>query len=206
MGPHTPVTDLVSLWVAINPFAVLAVFIAVTKDCDARTRRRTAIATVLVSYVVILFFIAVGQIVIEAIGITLHVFEIAGGIVLLLFAVSLVIGQNSRPELPKEDYSNIAVYPLAIPATAGPGTMLMAMLLTDNTRFGMLQQAQTATAAGAVLVILLVMLLFAQPITRAIGISGASVIQRIMGMILCAVAVNAILTGIGIWLKTQGMA
>jgi multiple antibiotic resistance protein len=200
MGQHTPVADFVSLWVTINPFAVLAVFIAVTKGFDERTRRRTAVASVVVSYAVVLLFIAVGQIIIEAIGIPLHVFEIAGGIVLLLFAISLVIGQDSARELPKEDYSSVPIYPLAIPATAGPGTMLMAMLLTDNARFGVFQQAQTATAAGVVLAILLVMLLFAQPITRAIGVSGASVIQRIMGMILCAVAVNAIMTGVSIWL------
>ena len=115
------------------------------------TQRRTAIVTVLASYAVILFFIAVGQLVIEAIGITLHVFEIAGGIVLLLFAISLVIGQDSRRELPKEEYSNVAIYPLAIPATAGPGTMLMAMLLTDNARYGIFQQAQTATPPASFL-------------------------------------------------------
>lgn len=59
-------------------------------------------------------------------------------------------------------------------------------------------------AGGIVLAILLAMLRFAQPITRAIGISGAGVIPRIMGMILCAVAANAILTGMSIWLEMQG--
>jgi multiple antibiotic resistance protein len=200
MGLHTPLADFVSLWVTVDPIAVLAIFIAVTKKCDDATRRRVAIQSVLVSYAVLLFFIAAGQIIIEAIGLSLRVFQIGGGIVLLLFAISLVIGQESETKV-ADDHSNIAIYPLAIPAIAGPGTILMAMLLTDNSRLGVWEQVQTASAAGIVLAILLVMLLFAKPIMKAIGQSGASVIRRIMGMILCAVAVNAVLSGVASWLS-----
>lgn len=206
MGPHTPLADFISLWVVVDPFAVLAIFIGVTRGMDVAARRRIAVKSVLLSYAVILFFIAAGQFIIEAIGLTLPVFQIGGGIVLMLFAISLVIGYEGDATITQEKYSNPAVYPLAMPAIAGPGVMLMAMLLTDNTRLSAYEQAQTALAAGAVLVILLVMLLFAQPITRAIGTSGASIIRRIMGMILCAVAVNAILTGLSAWLKAQGLA
>jgi len=201
MGLHTPLADFVSLWVTVDPIAVLAIFIAVTKKCDDATRRRVAIQSVLVSYAVLLFFIAAGQIIIEAIGLSLRVFQIGGGIVLLLFAISLVIGQESETKVAADGHSNIAIYPLAIPAIAGPGTILMAMLLTDNSRLGVWEQVQTASAAGLVLAILLVMLLFAKPIMKAIGQSGASVIRRIMGMILCAVAVNAVLGGVASWLS-----
>ncbi len=190
----------------VDPFSVLAIFVGVTHGMDAAARRRMAVKSVLLSYVVILFFIVAGQFIIEAIGLTLHVFQIGGGIVLMLFAISLVVGHEGDEAIAQEKYSNPAVYPLAVPAIAGPGVMLMAMLLTDNTRLSWFEQAQTATAAAVVLVILLVMLMFAQPITRAIGTSGASIIRRIMGMILCAVAVNAILIGLSTWLKTQGLA
>lgn len=206
MGPHTPLADFISLWVVVDPFAVLAIFVGLTRGVDAATRRRTAVKSVALAYVVLLFFIVAGQFIIEAIGLTLHVFQIGGGIVLMLFAISLVVGQEGDETITQEKYSNPAVYPLAVPAIAGPGVMLMAMLLTDNTRLSAFEQAQTATAAAVVLAILLAMLMFAQPITRAIGTSGASIIRRVMGMILCAVAVNAILTGLGTWLKTQGLA
>jgi multiple antibiotic resistance protein len=206
MGPHAPLADFISLWVVVDPFAVLAIFIGVTRGMDTAARRRIAVKSVLISYVVILFFITAGQFIIEAIGLTLHVFQIGGGIVLMLFAISLVVGYEGDEPIALEKYSNPAVYPLAMPAIAGPGVMLMAMLLTDNTRLSVYEQAQTAAAGGVVLAILLMMLFFAQPITRAIGTSGASVIRRIMGMILCAVAVNAILTGLSTWLKTQGLA
>ncbi|MCF8476798.1 MAG: MarC family protein [Pseudolabrys sp.] len=201
MGAHTPLADFVSLWVTVDPVAVLAIFIAVTKKCNDAERRRIAVQSVLVSYAVLIFFIAAGQFVIEAIGLSLRVFQIGGGIVLLLFAISLVLGQEGGVNVAAEDHSNIAIYPLAIPAIAGPGTILMAMLLTDNSRLSIWEQVQTATAAGVVLAILLVMLLFAKPIMKAIGMSGASVIRRIMGMILCAVAVNAVLTGVASWLS-----
>ena len=183
MGPHAPLADFISLWVVVDPFSVLAIFVGVTHGMDAAARRRMAVKSVLLSYVVILFFIVAGQFIIEAIGLTLHVFQIGGGIVLMLFAISLVVGHEGDEAIAQEKYSNPAVYPLAVPAIAGPGVMLMAMLLTDNTRLSWFEQAQTATAAAVVLVILLVMLMFAQPITRAIGTSGASIIRRIMGMI-----------------------
>lgn len=201
MGAHTPLADFVSLWVTVDPVAVLAIFIAVTKKCNDAERRRIAVQSVLVSYAVLIFFIAAGQFIIEAIGLSLRVFQIGGGIVLLLFAISLVLGQEDGTSVTPEEHSNIAIYPLAIPAIAGPGTILMAMLLTDNSRLSIWEQVQTATAAALVLAILLVMLLFAKPIMKAIGMSGASVIRRIMGMILCAVAVNAVLTGVASWLS-----
>src|SRR5204863_9080543 len=85
-------------------------------------------------------------------------------------------------------------YPLAVPAIAGPGTMLTVMLLTDNGRFSVSQQAMTTVVVVAVLLVQYVLLLAAQPVSRLIGKGGANVIRRVMGMVLASVAVNAVLT------------
>ena len=130
MGAHTPLADLVSLWVTVDPVAVLAIFIAVTKKCDDATRRRIAVQAVLVSYAVLIFFIAAGQFIIEAIGLSLRVFQIGGGIVLLLFAISLVLGQDGGASVAPEEHTNIAIYPLAIPAIVKPIKMSSSMTVS----------------------------------------------------------------------------
>ena len=196
MGPRAFLHDFVAFWVVIDPFAVLPVFLALTSQATSAERRQLAVASILVAAAVIGFFIACGQLLIESIGISLRAFQIAGGVVLFLFAVSLVLGETasrSPDTTAATSPFEAAVYPLAIPAISGPGTMLSAILLTDNARFGVVDQIQTGVSAAAVL-------FGATPITRTIGPGGANVLKRIMGMILAAVAANTVLTGLGSWL------
>src|SRR6266478_7440828 len=88
------VRDFLAIWVIIDPLTALPVFIALTAGCDSPTRRRIAGIATLVSLALLAFFICLGQIIIEAIGISLLAFEIAGGLILFLFAVDLVIGKE----------------------------------------------------------------------------------------------------------------
>lgn len=197
------VHDFVTFWVVIDPIAVLPVFLALTADHTPAERRKIAVETILVAFAVIAFFIGVGQIILDTMGISLRAFQIAGGVVLFLFAVSLVLGDPvpvRADDRPGAQRTAVAVYPLGIPTISGPGTMLTAMLLTDNERFGPMEQVDTAISAVAVLVILLGMLFAADPITRAIGTGGANILRRIMGMILATVAVNTVLGALGSWL------
>jgi multiple antibiotic resistance protein len=197
------INDFLTIWVIIDPIAALPVFIALTAPFDQPTRRKVALIAVLVSLGVLVFFICLGQIIIEAMGISLRSFEVAGGVILFVFAVDLVIGKPRPPS--KEDVASetpmqLAVYPLAIPNLAGPGSMLTVMLRTDNSRFSLLEQAHTTASLAAVLAITFVLLLFASQITRVIGTGGANVLKRVMGMIIAAYAVNLVFGGIGQWL------
>ena len=94
----------------------------------------------------------------------------------------------------------VAVYPLAIPNLAGPGAILTVILRTDNSKVSILEQVHTAAAVAAVLLIGYFLLLLAGPITRIIGVGGANVIKRIMGMIIAAYAANLVFGGIADWL------
>ena len=96
--------------------------------------------------------------------------------------------------------TDVAVYPLAVPKIAGPGTMLTVVLLTDDHRFDIVQLSLTTGVLAVVLAITLVVLLLAAPITRLIGAAGASIIGRVMGMILMALAVHTVLSAFGAWL------
>lgn len=194
------VSDFVTLYVVVDPLAASSVFLAITAAYTAQAKRKIATLSVVFAFVVLLFFIVVGQIIVESMGISLRAFQIAGGIVLFLFAASMILAEPAPPASGGDGgVASIAVYPLAIPAIAGPGTMLTVMLLTDNDRFGVAEQATTTAVVLAVLLIQYALLLLAEPVSRVIGRNGANILRRVMGMILASVAVNAVMSAIGSW-------
>ncbi len=193
-------SDFVTLYVVVDPLAASSVFLAVTGGLSTAMKRKIAMLSVGFAFGVLLFFIAVGQIIIGAMGISLRAFQIAGGIVLFLFAASMILAEAKEPSSGGDGgAAALAVYPLAIPAIAGPGTMLTVMLLTDNDRFSVAEQAETTAVVVAVLLIQYALLLLAEPVSRLIGKSGANILRRVMGMILASVAVNTVLGAIGGW-------
>jgi multiple antibiotic resistance protein len=195
----------VTLWVVIDPIGTVPVFIAVTAGLGAAARRSTAFVAVGVSAAVLLFFLVLGQILIDALGIGLNSFQVAGGIVLFLFALTMIFGESkSRTDLrdaeldadPAEAAPSVAIFPLAVPSLASPGAMLAIVMLTDNNRFSVAEQAVTAAVMLAVLAVALGLMLVAGPVIRLIGAAGAAIVSRVMGMILASVAANAVLSGL----------
>ena len=197
------INDFLTIWVIIDPITTLPIFIALTAGYDVATRRRVALVTAATALVVLVFFISFGQIIINAMGISLRTFEMSGGIILFLFSVQLVIGEDKPPSaegVAQATPMERAIYPLAIPNLAGPGAMLTVMLRTDNSHISFVEQLHTSAAVVLVLLITFVLLLLAGVITRLIGVGGANVIKRVMGMILAAYAVTLVLHGVGDWL------
>lgn len=198
--------NFVTLWVVIDPIGTIPVFIAVTAGMTAQARRATARTAVLVSMGVLLFFLVFGQLLIDALGISLLSFQVAGGIVLFLFALTMIFGepkQETDKKMIAEDGSaeepkrpSPAVFPLAVPSLASPGAMLAIVLLTDNNRFSVADQTITGIVMVLVLVVAYVCMLLAEPIIRIIGDSGAAIVSRVMGMILASVAADAVLSSI----------
>lgn len=197
--------EFVTLWVVIDPIGTIPVFIAVTAALSAAERRKTALQAALVSAAVLMFFLVFGQILIDALGIGLLSFQVAGGIILFLFALTMIFGE-SKPEsdtrsaeldetLP-EGGPSPAIFPLAVPSIASPGAMLAIVLLTDNNRFAISEQAVTAGVMLLILAIAYICMLAAGPIIRVIGMSGSAIISRVMGMILASVAANAVLSAV----------
>ena len=198
------IRDFLALWVVLDPITALPLFVALTAGLPAPVRRRIAGMSTLIALVVLVFFIACGQIVINSIGVSLRAFQIAGGIILFLFAVDLVIGGEKPAAAADHDRTNplqLAIYPLAIPTLAGPGAMLTVMLRTDNSQISILEQMHTTLALVLVLAITWGLLLAAGLVTRIIGHGGANVLKRIMGMILAAYATTLVLEGLASWLN-----
>ncbi len=198
--------EFVTLWVVIDPIGSIPVFIAVTAGMSLAARRKTALIATLVSIGVLLFFLVLGQLLIDALGIGLLSFQVAGGIVLFLFALTMIFGEPKQEtdlntveldeERPKTERPSPAVFPLAVPSLASPGAMLAIVLLTENDLHTFAQQSLTAVIMVIVLLIAYVFMLLSDPIIRLIGNSGAAIISRVMGMILASVAADAVLTAL----------
>ena len=120
---------------------------------------------------------------------------------LFLFALTMIFGESKPEEEVKlvRSARDTAVFPLSVPSIASPGAMLAAVMQTENEVFTLAQQLQVTTMMLAVLVVVLVLMLGASFVIRLIGNSGASIISRVMGLILASVAVESVLSGIKIY-------
>ena len=192
------ISSFVFFFAVIDPVGTLPVFIAVTSAHSEWQRRKIAILSVAVATGILMFFLLLGQYLLEAIGVPLSAFQVAGGIVLFLFALTMIFGEG-KPEMEvgiiREGHET-AIFPLAVPSIASPGAMLAAVVLTDNHRFDPIHQVNTASSMLAVLAIVLLLLLTANWIYRWIGNAGASIVSRVMGLILASVATTNVLVGL----------
>src|SRR5262249_35192023 len=131
--------------------------------------------------------------------VTLNAFRIAGGLVLLLLGLRMMFDVGHEPEPARETpmaSRDIAVFPLAMPLIAGPGAIMSIVLLTANDLHSIPQQAGTAIAMGLVLAVTYAVLKAAAPIHRLLGSTGTNVVARITGLVLTALAVQAMLVGL----------
>lgn len=201
MDLNTIFREFITLFVVIDPIGSIPVFLFATKYVPRALHRRFAIRAVAVATAVLLGFLFFGQLVLEAMGLRLGSFQIAGEIVLFIFAMTMIFG-DSKPqreiEEAERDHLEGAVFPLAIPSIASPGAMLGVVVLTDNHQNSFGDQLITAGALLVVLAITLALLLAATRVYKHIGNTGANIISRVMGMLLAAVAVDAILGGMDV--------
>ena len=191
-------TTFIFFFAVIDPIGTVPVFIAVTQNFDVKEKRRIAFRAVMYACLVLLFFIIAGELILNAINIPLPAFQIAGGIVLFLFALTMIFGESKPEEEIKsaKEITQTAIFPLAIPSIASPGAMLAAVLLTENSQFSIWEQFQSGMTMISVLAVVLLLLILATTVHKLIGDAGASIISRIMGLILTAVAVSNVIEGI----------
>ncbi|MEL6334681.1 MAG: MarC family protein [Cyanobacteria bacterium J06626_26] len=190
--------DAVTLFVVIDPIGLVPIFIAITQKEPQLSRRRIASLGVGISTMILLAFLVMGQPLLDALDISLPAFRTAGGLLLLIVGLQMVL-QESGGHVASTDPAasiDLAVFPLATPLIAGPGSIMSVVLLTDNLKFGLVDQSLTAFALVCVLLITYVALLCANWIQKRLGRTGVNVITRILGVLLAALAMETILAGI----------
>jgi len=192
------ISTFIFFFAVIDPIGTIPVFIAVTGQYQEKIKRKIAINATLAAALILIFFVVAGEVILTAIDIPLSAFQIAGGIVLFIFALSMIFGESKPEEEIKMASSGneTAIFPLAVPSIASPGAMLAAVLMTENKQYNLWEQTQTTAIMLSVLLIVLLLMLAASWVHRLIGNSGASIISRVMGLILSSVAVANVLAGI----------
>lgn len=191
------------LFAVIDPLGSVPVFLEATKHFDDQQKKKIAIKATLIAAGILLFFIVIGQLIMETMHITLPAFQISGGIILFLFALTMVFGNEKTKEGKKliRDYEHVTIFPIAIPSIASPGAIMAVVLLTDNNTFTFLQQLKTTGIVMLVMLATCLLLLAARKVQQKIGEGGILVISKIMGLILASFAVQSVLSGIKDYFK-----
>jgi len=194
---HRLVENLVTLIVVLDPVGSVPIFLHATAQLAARERNRVAFIATAVAGLVLLLFLYFGQYLLQEMHIGLAAFRIGGGAVLFVFALRMIFGGHREGAAvePSRTPAEIAVFPVALPAIAGPGALLAVVLLTDNDRFTLAEQSVTAGLTILALAGVLAALLLATAVRRLLGAAGIMVVTQIMGLILAAFSVQQMLDG-----------
>lgn len=204
---NTFLVAFATLFATVGVADIAFIFAALTKDNTAAERRVLATRGVLVAFVILVFFAVLGDDILGLFGITIPALRTAGGILLLLISIDMVFARHSggtgttdAEEKEARQSQDISVFPLAMPLMAGPGAISAVILLITSTE----TQLDFWLVMLALLVIMILAwltLLIAIPIQRLLGLTGLSVVSRVVGILLSALAVQFVFDGI----RTSGL-
>lgn len=183
----------VTLFVIIDPPGTIPLFLALTSGRTAKMRRRASWQAVLVAFSVIVVFAVFGQQILQYLGIGIPALQGAGGLLLVLVALELLTGQAEQPREVAD--VNVALVPLGTPLLAGPGAIVATIVFVRRADGGAGYLAVGA-AILAVHVVLYAFLRFSGAIIKVVRESGISLITRISGLLLSAIAVQLIATSV----------
>jgi multiple antibiotic resistance protein len=195
---------LVTFFVVNDPPGCAPIYAGLTSGASPAHRRSMAIRAVFVAAIILFVFAAVGEGILNALGVSLSAFRIAGGIMLFLIALEMVFEKRTErredraakvaatPEL-----EDVSIFPMAMPMIAGPGSIASVMLMMSRNH-GVERVAVVLAALATILVLTLLALLAAGPLMKLLGARIEAVITRILGVLLGALAVQFVIDGIRI--------
>ena len=185
-------TDLikmtVALFIVVNPLGSVPIFVSLTQDMDKQQRKRTYHLAILTGLILLAFFAVVGQNVLILFGISLDSFMIAGGILLLIVAVRLLVIGGWTENLSLSE--SVGAVPIGCPLLVGPGAITTAILSLQSS--GILV---TLLSVAITFMIVWIILRFIDPIYRVLGKNGSLVITRVMALLIASIAVQYVLEG-----------
>ena len=188
--------QFVTLCVTVDPIGNVPLFLALAGARSTGELRRMATRAILVAAGVLLAFVLAGNLLLTTLGIGIASFQIAGGVILFRLALRMIFEDEERAaEEARKARRDPAIFPLAIPAIAGPGSILACTVLADSSRGDVAAQAGTCAVIVGVLAIQWALLMIAAPIQRWMGEAGMSVLTRILGIVLAAMSVEIMLSG-----------
>jgi multiple antibiotic resistance protein len=192
---------LVSIFAIVNPVGTIPTFVALTAGFSERERRLVITKAVLVGAGVLLAFGLVGQRIFDVFSITIPAFRIAGGILIFKVAFDMLHGERPRSDSNEQEITdalereNVGITPLGVPLLTGPGAITTLMILVA-TNTGATDRLLIYAAVAAVFLAAFLLLTLGERLFRFMGRSGLMVFTRIMGLLLAALAVQFVVTGI----------
>lgn len=192
------VTAFTTLFVVIDPPGQTPIFMALTQDMDARTRRGIAIRACLTAAGILAMFAAFGEAVLGFVGISMPAFRVAGGVLLFLTAMDMLFDRRTKrreDRAEEEEHADPSVFPLGIPLIAGPGS-IATMILLAGQHPGLQGLVVVIGVMLAVMAVVLLLYLSSGPLARLLGKTGLNVVTRLLGMLLAALSVQFILSGL----------
>ncbi len=195
-------TVFMAFFAIMNPIANAPLFMGLTEGLDLGARRRIALRSVALAFVVVALFATFGRQIFILFGITLPAFRIAGGILVGLVGYHLLQGHESSIHTPTEQDNalsrdaalGVAITPLALPILAGPGTIATAMNFAANSTLPEL--VLVLSALGLVCLLTLAAFLASDSLVSFLGQNAIKVVSRLMGLILAVIGVQMLIVGI----------
>lgn len=201
-GLETMFNAFVTLLVTIDPPGLAPLFLVLTAGMNRAQRMQVAVRASVTAFVVLALFAVAGAAILTVFGITLPAFRVAGGLLLFYIAFEMIFERRQdRKEksadtaITKDHIHNIAAFPLAIPLIAGPGAISATVLISDT--------FAGIAATGALLAIILLSIaltylvfVLAERVDGFLGATGRSILTRLLGLILAALAVQFVADGI----------
>ena len=196
---------LVTLFVMIDPVGNAPIFLGLTAGMTTVARRSIAIRGSVVAFLVLTLFAITGTGILDAMGITVDAFRVAGGLLLFYTAFEMLYAKRQERKAQasesalKEHIANLAVFPLAIPLLAGPGTISATIILSSELTANNHYWSGTAVLLGIIFALMLltaVVLIAAEVLDKYIGDTGKMIFTRLLGVLLAALSVQYMADGI----------
>lgn len=186
---------LTSYFVVIDPIGCALIFYSLTLGQTTRQKAKTILKAMFIAFSIILVFGLIGERLFTALGISMDALRIAGGILLFNTAFKMITSVIDHERPAHVDPAHIIVYPLAIPLTAGPGTLTLTVLLMANAE-STVDQILVYSAALITISTTVILAVMSSQLRRWLGRTGDEIIQRLLGVLLAALAIQFVANGV----------
>lgn len=196
------VNAVVTLLVTIDPAGLAPLFLAVTGGMDTAQRKQVALRACLMAFGILVVFVVAGSGILTLFGITLPAFRVAGGLLLFWIAFEMIFEkrqerheETAQKAITADQVRSVAVFPLAIPLLAGPGAISAGILLSNDFS-SLTMRVGLIMIIGLIILVTYLVFLVAEKVDKLLGETGRSVLTRLLGVILSALAVQFVADGI----------
>ena len=198
----TFLNDFLLIFVAIDPFALIPIFAGITHGLKKNEIKRIYLRATFISFVILLFFSLLGQALLNGMGININSFKIIGGLFLIFIAFEMVFEKRDERRQNLADSAideisaiSLATFPLAIPLIAGPGAITITMLIAEKSEPELISRVISFLPVMLSVILAGVCMWLSSKLVEIISLSLLSVIQRVFGLLLGALAIEYVISG-----------